>query len=86
MARSIVGSRGRLTVPKDVRDRLGLRGGDQAPFGFEKDSVRLTIERRKIPKESRSALPANRQHPGKEGLREAARGHAVGRMLGKLEA
>lgn len=81
MSKSTMRSRGQLTVPKDVREQLGLQNGDRVVFELEGDSVRLRIERRKSLKELWGSLPANRRHPGKEGEREAAREHVVGRML-----
>lgn len=83
MPRSTMRSRGRLTVPKDVRKRLGLKSGDRVIFEFEGDSVRLRVERRKSLGELRGSLRTNGQYPGKEGEREAAREHAVGRTLDK---
>ncbi len=66
-------SKGQLTVPKDVRDRLGLRNGDRVVFELEGDSARLRVERRKGLSELMGSLPATRKYPGKEAEREAAR-------------
>ena len=38
MAKSRITSKGQVTVPKDVRERLGLRPGDELEF-IEKDGV-----------------------------------------------
>ena len=77
MARATLTSKGQLTVPKDVRDRLGLKSGDRVVFEIEGDSVRLSVERRKELRELMGSLPATRKYPGKEAEREAARGHLV---------
>lgn len=83
MVRATLTSKGQLTVPKDVRERLGLESGDRVVFEFEGDSVRLKAERRRSLEELRGSLPATRKYPGKEAEREAAREHAVRETLGK---
>ena len=75
-------SKGQLTVPKDVRDRLGLKSGDRVVFEFEGDSLRLRVEHRKSLSELRGSLPASRKYPGKEAEREAARGQLARGTLG----
>ena len=81
MSRSKLTSKGQLTVPKDVRDRLGLESGDRVVFEFEGDAVRLRVERRKSLGELMGSLPATRGYPGREAEREAARGHLVRETL-----
>ena len=39
MCTAKLGNRGRLTVPKDVRDQLGLRPGDKIDFRVEADGT-----------------------------------------------
>ena len=75
MSRATLTSKGQLTVPKDVRDRLGLKSGDRVVFDLEGDAVRLRVERRKSLRELMGSLPATREYPGKEAERDAARGH-----------
>ena len=77
MVRATLTSKGQLTIPKEVRERLGLSSGDQVVFEFDGDSVRLRVERRKSLEELRGSLPATREYPGKEAEREAARRHTV---------
>src|SRR5258708_27295425 len=43
MPKSTVTSRGRITIPKQVRDRLGLQAGDQVIFRFD-EKGRLIVE------------------------------------------
>ncbi len=83
MLRAKLTSKGQLTIPKDVRDRLGLKSGDRVVFEFEDDAVRLRVERRKGLGELVGSLPATREYPGKEAEREAARGHLAREVLGK---
>lgn len=75
-------SKGQLTVPKDVRERLGLKSGDRVVFEFEEDSVHLKVEKRRSLEELRGSLPATREYPGREAERKAAREHAVRGALG----
>jgi antitoxin PrlF len=82
MSRATMTSKGQLTVPKDVRDKLGLKSGDRVVFELDDDSVRLRVERRKGLRELLGSLPATREYPGKEAEREAARGHLVHEVHG----
>ena len=82
MSRAILTSKGQLTVPKDVRERLGLKSGDRVVFEFEEDSVRLKIEKRRSLEELRGSLPTTREYPGKDAERRAAREHVVREALG----
>jgi antitoxin PrlF len=81
MSRATLTSKGQVTIPKDVRDRLGLESGDRVVFEFEGDVVRLRVERRKSLEELMGSLPATREYPGREAEREAARGHLVREAL-----
>ena len=83
MSRATLASKGQLTVPKEVRERLGLKRGDRVEFEFEGDSVRLKVERSRSLEELKGSLPATRKYPGKEPERQAAREHAVRETLGE---
>ena len=83
MSRATLTSKGQLTVPKEVRERLGLRRGDRVVFEFEGNSVRLKVERSRSLEELKGSLPATRKYPGKEVERRAAREHAVREALGE---
>lgn len=83
MSKSTLTSKGQLTIPKNVRDRLGLRPGDQMVFELEGDSVRLKVERRKELKELKGILHSGREYPGKEVEREAAREHVARKVFGE---
>ena len=41
MAHSVLTSKGQITIPKVVRDKLHLKTGDRLNFKIEKDAVRL---------------------------------------------
>jgi AbrB family looped-hinge helix DNA binding protein len=40
-ARAKITSRGRVTIPKDVRERLGLKPGDEIEFVEDREGFRL---------------------------------------------
>lgn len=83
MLKATLTSKGQLTIPKEVRERLDLRTGDRLVFELEEDSVRLNVERRRTLEELKGSLPAGRRYPGKEAEREAARERAVRGALGR---
>ncbi|HVT14592.1 MAG TPA: AbrB/MazE/SpoVT family DNA-binding domain-containing protein [Thermoanaerobaculia bacterium] len=43
MAKATLTSKGQVTIPKEVRDRLGLKEGDQLVFRFD-EAGRLSVE------------------------------------------
>lgn len=43
MPKTTLTSKGQVTIPKEIRQRLGLRQGDQLIFHFD-ESGRLTVE------------------------------------------
>ena len=47
-----VTSKGQVTIPKEVRDKLGLRSGDRVVFSIEDGEARI----RKVKQEKLSAL------------------------------
>lgn len=68
-------------MPKDVRERLGLKSGDRLVFEFEEGSVRLRVEHRRSLADLKGSLASDRGYPGREAEREAAC-----RYLGRREA
>lgn len=43
-----VTSRGRVTVPKEVRQAMGIKEGDNLVFSLQDGDVRLRIERKQV--------------------------------------
>ena len=82
MEKATLTSKGQLTVPKGIRDRLGIKPGDRLLFESEGDSVLVRVERRTTLEELAGSLRAGKEYPGKEVEREAARRHLVGEVLG----
>lgn len=77
MSRSILTSKGQLTLPRDVREKLGLRSGDRVIFDVDGDTVMLKAEPQRSLSELRGSLPAAREYEGKENERRAARDHVA---------
>jgi AbrB family looped-hinge helix DNA binding protein len=83
MQKATITSKGQLTIPKQVRDRLGLEPGDRLAFDLEGSAIRLRVEKRRTLEKLRGSLPSGRGYPGREAEREAARGHVTREALGK---
>ncbi len=84
MNKSTLTSKGQLTIPKEVRERLGLKPGDGLLFEVEgDDTVRLRVQRRKTLKELKGSLSSGRAYPGKEIERESAHKHVSREVAGE---
>lgn len=83
VSKATLTSKGQLTVPKEVRDRLGLKPGDRLVFEFEGDTVRLRVESRRSLRDLKGSLPAGRAYPSKEAERSAAREHVARGVAGE---
>lgn len=44
-----VTSKGQITVPREIRRRLGVRAGDRLEFEEDRDGVRVTAVRKESP-------------------------------------
>lgn len=53
MGTTQIDDRGRVTIPKELRERLGLRVGDTLDIGVENGEVRLSVEREGIERATR---------------------------------
>ena len=83
MDKATLTSKGQLTIPKGIRDRLGVKPGDRLLFEYEGDSVRIRVERRTTLEELAGSLRARKEYPGKEAEREAAGRHLASEVLGE---
>ena len=83
MAASTLTSKGQITIPKDVRDRLGLKEGDRVVFRFDDRGKLLLQPEAKGPL---GRLPGLLQHLAKdrpvtiEEMKEAVKQRAVERF------
>ncbi|HET7771443.1 MAG TPA: AbrB/MazE/SpoVT family DNA-binding domain-containing protein [Chloroflexota bacterium] len=82
MATATVTSKGQITLPKSVRDELGVITGDQVVFVMEGKGVSLHA----VPRGSLSALrgvaKGRRAYPGRPAERNAARDEAARNAAG----
>lgn len=67
---------GKITIPEEIRTKLGLEEGDEVVLFMDGIQVRL-FKRRRL-SELAGALPATRPYPGKEEVRQE-----VGEALAK---
>ncbi|MBA2343886.1 MAG: AbrB/MazE/SpoVT family DNA-binding domain-containing protein [Rubrobacter sp.] len=79
MRKATITSKGRLTTPKQVRDRLGLQPGDRVAFDIEGGDIRLRVEKRRTLEEFPGSLSAGLLYPGREGERDSARSYVIGK-------
>ena len=83
MSKATLTSKGQITIPREVREQLGLKVGDKLLFEVDEDTIRLRVLKSRPLGELKGSLPAKHPYPGKEGEREAARHSAVRRVLGE---
>ena len=70
MSITTITSKGQVTIPKDIRDALGLGQGDKVLFSVETDHVVLTPLPRGRLGDLYASLPASRPYPGHEAIRQ----------------
>ena len=74
MTRATLTSKGQITIPKKVREALGLRPGDQVDFEVMEGEARLRPVRRYSARELRRLItPIVVPYPGPEGEKAALR-------------
>lgn len=83
MSKATLTSKGQITVPREIREELGLSAGDKLLFEVEEGAIRLKVSKPRPLEELRGSLPARRAYPGKEEEREAARRSVGRRVLGE---
>jgi AbrB family looped-hinge helix DNA binding protein len=78
MLTAALSSRGRVTIPRDVRRALNLKTRDQVIFVVEGKRALLIPARRRSIMELQGVLPATHAFPGHQQIRQA-----VGRQRGE---
>jgi antitoxin PrlF len=62
MAIARLTSKGQITIPKQVRERLGVEPGDALEFHFEDDRLEVRPVRRRQLKEFRGLFPVDKAY------------------------
>lgn len=75
-----VTSKGQITIPKPIRQALGIKEKDRLLFLLEGDRLVLIPLRHRPLSELFGALPATRPYPGHQAIREEIRGDLGDRM------
>lgn len=83
MSKATLSSKGQITIPREVREQLGLSVGDKLLFEVEDGDIRLRLLKTSSLGDLNGSLPAKRFYPGKEGEREAARSSVARQVLGE---
>ncbi len=85
MSTATVTSKGQVTIPKDIRDALGLRRGDQLVFFVEDGKAVAHPLRHRDIRELAGIITSDRPWPGMAAVREeyhrAVAEHVVSRGL-----
>lgn len=80
MAAATLTSQGQLTLPKAIRDLLGLKPGDRVSFRVQEDQT-VVVEPETVDLRSlRGALKPRRQGVTVEAMDEAVRAGAAGKV------
>jgi AbrB family looped-hinge helix DNA binding protein len=74
-----------ITIPSEVRHRLGLREGDELLFIVTDNEIRLRPVKRRPLSEFRGVLPATRPYPGKAAIRNVV-AESFARKLSESES
>jgi antitoxin PrlF len=85
MVTATVTSKGQITIPAEVRQRLGIKTGDRLLFAVEDGGLRVQVVKQRNLSDFFGILPATRSYPGIEAIREET-GRALGdELLRRLE-
>ncbi|MBC8446798.1 MAG: AbrB/MazE/SpoVT family DNA-binding domain-containing protein [Chloroflexi bacterium] len=66
-------AKGQITIPKGIRQALGIERRDRLIFLLEDDQLILIPVRHRPLRELYGALPATRPYPGHEAIRQEVR-------------
>ncbi|MBI4495265.1 MAG: AbrB/MazE/SpoVT family DNA-binding domain-containing protein [Chloroflexi bacterium] len=77
MSTATITSRGRITIPRQVREAIGLDSGDQVVFVIEDGKAYLHPVHRRGLERLRGIARGRAPFPGREAEREAARSLVV---------
>jgi len=65
-----VTSKGQITIPREIRRRLGVRTGDRLEFEEDRDGVRVTAVRKESPFEKYRGIGTPGIGKGRKGIQK----------------
>jgi antitoxin PrlF len=65
MVAAKITSKGQITIPKEVRDRLGVKPGDSLEFAFEGDRLEVKPKKRRSIREFYGIFPPDKSPAGR---------------------
>lgn len=86
MATATMTSKGQLTIPKQVREAVGLKTGDQVVVVVEGERIALYPVRAARISDLRGVFAGRMPYPGREVERDAAMREAASEALHETEA
>jgi AbrB family looped-hinge helix DNA binding protein len=78
-------SKGQVTIPKEIRQALGVKENDQLLFLVDGDQAVIIPLKQRALHEFRGALPATRSYTGMDAAREAYQKELAERLLAGKE-
>lgn len=79
-----VTSKGQITIPKAVRERLGLKEQDRVLFAIDESGAHLVPVRQSSVSDLAGSMASDRPYPGLEAVREEV-GMALGKAIEQIE-
>jgi AbrB family looped-hinge helix DNA binding protein len=77
---STLTTKGQVTIPKSIRNALGIEEKDQLLFVVEGDKIVLIPIRKQSLDQLFASLPTGREYPGQEKIRQAIRSELGSRI------
>ncbi|WP_156821746.1 AbrB/MazE/SpoVT family DNA-binding domain-containing protein [Thermaerobacter subterraneus] len=77
MAVARMTEKGQVTIPGEIRERLGIREGDAVLFEQVGQTVTMIPIKRRNPLELIGILPSTRPYPGTDAIRREVRAQLV---------
>lgn len=82
MPRARVTSKGQVTIPKEIRDALGIESGDALDFHIEDEHVEVIAVHRRRLEEFRGLFPVSHVLPFEEEREQARKAHVTAMRRG----
>jgi antitoxin PrlF len=83
MIKAKITSKGQITIPKEVREKLSAETGDYVVFDISGEAVKLVPFKSKQLSDLYATLPATRPYPGHQTIRIETAAKVAESILGK---